>query len=104
MLLSMPSHGDFVMSSKSLATSDPTTTHNNKNKGLYLFPIIDFCLELRSRSCVQDSFPITSEIVGYILLGAFFCEFIARAKAQGGERFFRPMYNKLEFFVLIAGV
>lgn len=51
----------------------------------------------------QDSFPITSEIVGYILLGAFFCEFIARAKAQGGERFFRPMYNKLEFFVLIAG-
>lgn len=51
----------------------------------------------------QDSFPIASEIFGYILLGAFFCEFIARAKAQGGERFFRPMCNKLEFFVLIAG-
>jgi hypothetical protein len=38
-----------------------------------------------------------------MLIGAFFCEFLARAKAQGGEYFFRPMYNKLEILVLAAG-
>ena len=47
---------------------------------------------MRSR---QDSYPVTSEIFGYVLLAAFFAEFLARTKAQGGEHFFRPLYNKL---------
>lgn len=51
----------------------------------------------------QDAFPLTSLFWGYMLIGAFFCEFLARAKAQGGEYFFRPMYNKLEILVLAAG-
>lgn len=51
----------------------------------------------------EDAFPLTSELFGYVLIVAFFCEFLARAKAQGGERFFRPMYNKLEICVLVAG-
>ena len=45
----------------------------------------------------------TSQVLGYVLLMAFGCEFLIRTKAQGGEIFFRPLFNKLEFFVLTAG-
>lgn len=45
----------------------------------------------------------TSQVLGYVLLVAFGCEFLIRTKAQGGEIFFRPLFNKLEFFVLTAG-
>eukprot|EP00913_Durusdinium_trenchii_P034552 g32324.t1 len=52
---------------------------------------------------IQDAYPVTSEVVGYLLLLGFFCEFFCRAKAQGGESFFRPFYNKLELCVLAGG-
>ncbi|CAE7769230.1 unnamed protein product, partial [Symbiodinium pilosum] len=45
----------------------------------------------------------TSRVLGYVLLFAFGCEFLIRTKAQGGEIFFRPLFNKLEFCILSAG-
>ncbi|CAE7247537.1 unnamed protein product [Symbiodinium natans] len=45
----------------------------------------------------------TSQVLGYVLVIAFGCEFLIRTKAQGGEIFFRPLFNKLEFCVLAAG-
>ena len=45
----------------------------------------------------------TSQILGYVLVLAFGCEFLVREKAQGGETFFRPLFNKLEFCLLAAG-
>eukprot|EP00439_Symbiodinium_sp_Y106_P022618 s5901_g2.t2 len=49
------------------------------------------------------AFVRTSEVLGYALLFALGAEFLLRAWAQGGEHFFRPSLNKMEFCVLAAG-